>query len=219
MDRFMNWFEGLSDRMAGFIRRRVNYLGDPESMIAAFILTVWTVLGSMWAGWPAILFTLAVTWTLHALAVESGNHVLLWLATSVLLVLIVISSQTAFGGLPPILLAVAGGTALGHNELVRLNYTRRRNAVVHDGVFRASAIAVGGASLIGLLGVTLAQLSASGEQRNWLWMPAAVGLLLVIGFALAIAPARQGGNPKVERWQPGQRIPPQPLGKEDLEQF
>ncbi len=219
MDGLVNWFNGLGDRLAGWTRRRVEYQGDPESMVGAFIVTVWTVLGAFWAGWPAILIMLAILWTLHAASVESGNHVVLWLTTAALLVMIVIASQTLFGGLPPMLLALAGATALAHNELVRLNYTRRRNAVVHDSVFRASAFGIGGAALIGIIGVGLSQVAASGGQRNWLWMPAAVGLLMALGFALAIGPARRAGNTKVERWQPGQRIPPQPLGKEDLEQF
>lgn len=219
MDQLLNFFAQLGDRMVAFFQRRVERLSDPESMIAAFIVTVWTVLASLWGGWPVMLVLLLVTWTLHAMAVESGNHVVLWLTTSALLILIVIASQTVFGGLPPILLAAAGATALAHNELVRLNYSRRRNAVVHDGVFQTSILAVAAASLIGIVGIALAEIAADGSERSWLWMPAAVGMLMLIGFALSIAPARRASEANAERWQPGDRIPPQPLGRDELEPY
>jgi hypothetical protein len=188
-------------------------------MIGAFIVTVWTVLAGIWGGWVVILILLAMAWTLHIIAVESGNHVVLWLTTSALLMLIVIASQTVFGGLPPILLAAAGSTALAHNELVRLNYSRRRGAVVHDAVFQASALALTGASVIGIVGVALAEIARSGGQRSWLWMPVAVAALMLIGYGLSIAPARRPVKANAERWQPGDRIPPQPLGREETEQF
>lgn len=219
MDQFSDWVMGLNDRLRGWTRRRVEYQGDPESMVGAFIVTVWTVLASIWAGWPIVLVMLAIMWVLHGAAVESGSHVLLWIATSALLIAIVVASQVIFNGLPPVLLALAGATALGHNELIRLNYSRRRNSIVHDGVFQSSGIAVAAAAAVGAFGIGLAQLAAGGGQRNWLWMPAAVGILMVIGFALAVAPTHRAGKAKIDRWQPGQRIPPQPLGKEDLEQF
>ncbi len=219
MDRLTTWFNSLGDRLTGFVLRRAERLGNPESMIGAFIVTVWTVLAGMWGGWVVILLFLLVTLSLHAMAVESGNHVVLWLTTSAMLILIVIASQTVFGGLAPVLLAAAGATALAHNELVRINYARRRNAIVHDAVFQSSALALAGASLIGIVGVALAEVASGGGQRSWLWMPGAVVLLLVIGFALAIGPTRRATEASRQRWQPGDRIPPQPLAPDDLEQF
>lgn len=219
MDGLLNWFQGLPDRLVAFVLRRVDRGTDPESMIGAFIVTVWTVLAGMWGGWILILILLGMVWTLHIIAVESGNHVVLWLTTSALLMLIVIASQTVFGGLPPILLAAAGATALAHNELVRLNYSRRRGAVVHDAVFHASALALTGASVIGIIGVALAEVARSGGERSWLWMPVAVVALMLIGYGLSIGPARKTAKANAERWQPGDRIPPQPLGREDPEQF
>ncbi len=219
MDAIVNFFVGLGDRLTGWFITRVERLTDPESMMAAFIVTVWSVLAGMQGGWLVILIVLAVTWTLHALAVESGNHVVLWLTTSALLIVIVIASQAVFGGLPPVLLAAAGATALAHNELVRINYTRRRNAVVHDGVFHASALAICGAGVIGIIGVAMAEIAAAGGERSWLWMPAAVGALMLVGFGLSIGPARRSAEANAERWQPGERIPPQPLGRDETEQY
>ncbi len=219
MDAIVNFFVGLGDRLTGWFITRVERLTDPESMMAAFIVTVWSVLAGMQGGWLVILIVLAVTWTLHALAVESGNHVVLWLTTSALLIVIVIASQAVFGGLPPVLLAAAGATALAHNELVRINYTRRRNAVVHEEVFHASGLGLAGAALIGVAGIAVTTIASSSGERSWLWMPAAVGVLMLLGYGLAIAPARKASKASKERWQPGERIPPQPLGREDLERF
>ncbi|MGB5756619.1 MAG: hypothetical protein WBM50_06865, partial [Acidimicrobiales bacterium] len=67
--------------------------------------------------------------------------------------------------------------------------------------------------------VALAEVASGGGQRSWLWMPGAVVLLLVIGFALAIGPTRRATEASRQRWQPGDRIPPQPLAPDDLEQF
>ncbi len=219
MDRLIAWLTSLGDRLTGFVWRRARRMGNAESMIGAFIVTVWTVLAGMWGGWMVILVLLLVTLTLHTVAVESGNHVVLWLTTSALLILIVIASQTVFGGLAPVILAAAGSTALAHNELVRINYTRRRKATVHDAVFQSSGLALAGASLIGIVGVALAEVAAGGGQRSWLWMAGAVLLLLAIGFGLAIGPTRRATAAGSRRWQPGDRIPPQPLAPDDLERF
>jgi hypothetical protein len=216
---FLDWFSTAGERLSAWAWQRVEYLTDSETMIGAFIVTVWTVLGSMWAGWIGMLILLIVMLTLHGVAVESGSHVLLWIVTSALLVMIVLASQTVFGGLPPVFLALAGATALAHNDLVRLNYTRRRSAVVDDEVFRSAILGLCGVALIGIVAVGLAQVAAGGGERSWLWMPAAVGLLMALGFGLAIGPAGRGSPRKSDRWQPGQRIPPQPLGREDLDQF
>ena len=209
----------FNDRFISFLVHHVNQLKDPESMIALFIATLWAVFAGAWGGWVVILIFAVIIWTLHVLSVETGSHVVLWLTTSALLVLIIIGSEATFGGLSAVLLAAGGATALAYNELVRLNYTRRRNAVVDESVFVASALGLGGAAGIGIIGVGLAQAFADGQERTWVWMPAAVGALMLVGFALAIGPIRRANEASKQRWQPGERIPPQPLGKDDLEQF
>lgn len=219
MDAFLNWLADLSNRMGDYLARHFDLLRDPESMIGLFIVTLWSVFAGAFGGWVAILIILFIAWVLHFLAVESGNHVVLWLTTVALLVLIVISSAATFNGLSPILLAAAGSTALVHNELVRINYTRRRNAVVHPEVFHASGIGLAAAAGIAVAGVTVSAIASDGSERSWLWMPAAVGVLMLVGFGLAIGPARRASQASKERWQPGDRIPPQPLGSEDLEHF
>ncbi len=214
-----NALDRTVQRFTDWTRRHFVLLGDPESMIALFIVTVWATLAAARGGWMVLVIVLAISWAAHAVAVESGNHVLLWLSTALLLVLIIVASESNFDGLPPVLLAAAGTTALAHNELVRLNYTRRRKAVVHAEVFSASAFGVGCAAILATVGVAVATVADDGSERSWLWVPIAVGVLMLIGFALTITPARRSSKASKERWQPGDRIPPQPLANEDMEHF
>ena len=213
----MAWLRGLGRRLSDWFVRHGRLLTDPESMVGWFIVTLWCVLAGLEGGVAAMVILLAVGWFVHAAAVESGSHVLLWLATAMLLILVVVASQLTFGGLSPVLLAGAGASALLHNELVRLNYTRRRNALVHEAVYHASGLALAGAATVGIVGVAIIQILATGGQRTWLWMPATAGLLLLIGFALALGPLRKATESSKERWMPGKRIPPQPLKREVTE--
>lgn len=214
-----NSVDRMLQRIGDGATRHAVLLRDPESMIGLFIVTLWATLAAVNGGWLVVVIVLTIAWAAHAVAVESGNHVLLWLSTAMVLVLIIVAAESTFGGLPPVLLAAAGATALAYNELVRLNYTRRRNAVVHADVFNASALGVGGAALLGVVGVTVATVADDGSERSWLWVPIAVGALMLIGFVLTIAPARRTSKASKERWQPGDRIPPQPLANEDIGQF
>ncbi len=210
----MEWFNSIGRRIASWFVHHGSLLTDPESMVGWFIVTLWCVLAGFTGGVLVMVILLAIGWFVHAAAVESGNHVTLWLTTAMLLILIVLASQLTFDGLPPVLLAAAGSTALIHNELVRLNYTRRRNAVVHEAVYHGSGLAMAAAVAIGVVGVALLQIFSSGGQRTWLWMPAAAGALMAIGFALALGPLRKATESSKERWMPGDRIPPQPLKSE-----
>lgn len=213
----MEWFSRLGRRITGWVRHHGSLLTDPESMVGWFIVTLWCVLAGFEGGVLVMVILLAIGWFVHAAAVESGNHVLLWLTTALLLILIVLASQLTFDGLPPVLLAAAGATALVHNELVRLNYARRRNALVHEAVYHGSSLAMAAAVGIGVVGVALLQIFSSGGQRTWLWMPAAAGALMLVGFGLAIGPLRKATDSSKERWLPGGRIPPQPLKSEPTE--
>ena len=76
--------------------------------------------------------------------------------------MVVVASATTLDDLPPALLAAAGATVLTHNELVRLNYTRRRSALVDPDVFQVSAIALTAAGVLAVLGVAVADAFAGG---------------------------------------------------------
>jgi hypothetical protein len=220
VDRLIDALDALGRRVRAGLLRHVERLQDPESMVGAFIMTVWSLLAGMWAGVWGILILLIIGWLLHIAAVESGNHVMLWLATAGLLVFVVLASATFFGGLPPVLLAAAGATALAHNELVRLNYARRRRAVVDDSAFHASGLGLTIVGAMAVVGVAIAEAVSSGTgNRSWLWMPVAVGALMAVGFALAFVPTLRATGASKERYQPGERIPPQPLAREEPEHF
>ncbi len=197
----------------GHIESVVRY---PESVLGLLLYSVWAVLAGLWTGWIGIVLLLIIGWLLHAGAVESGNHVMLWLSTAVLLTYVVVASEASFGGLPPAVLAVAGTTVLAHNELVRIGYGRRRRAVLHEQVFQASSLALVLCGALAVLAVAITDLVNQGSERSWLWMVAAVAMLFALGLALAIAPSFASNDASRKRWRPGARIPPQPLPQSDL---
>lgn len=212
LDRAADRVGSLWSRLARAGIRHARLLGDPESMIGALIMTVWSALVGMEAGTIGLVAALVVGWALHAAAVETGSHVALWLATAGLLIMVVVASASTFDGLPPVLLAAAGTTVLAHNELVRLNYTRRRRAEIDDEVFPTSALAVAAAGLLGVVGVAVAQVLGGSSDRTWLWMPVATGVLMAIAFGLSTLPTRRAPEASRERWNPGARLPPPPSG-------
>ena len=219
MSRILHALDAWGRRLQDRLLHHVELLGDPESMIGAFIMTVWAILAGMWGGVWGVLIVLAIGWLLHIAAVESGNHVMLWLATAGLLAFVVVASATFFDGLPPVMLAAAGTTTLAHNELVRLNYARRRRAVIDDSAYRASGSGLAIVGAMGVLGVAVADAVGSQDDRSWLWMPVAVGVLMAVGLALAVLPTLRATQASKERYEPGVRIPPQPLAREEPEHF
>ena len=206
----MAWFERAGQRLLDAVVRHARLLADPESMAAALIMTVWAALAGLTAGTVGVALAVIVAWFLHGAAVESGSHVSLWLATAGLLILVVVASAVTLGGLHPVLLAAAGATVLAHNELIRLNYTRRRRAEVDPEIFRSSALAVTIAGVLAVIGVAVTNALASGDDRSWLWVPVATAALMTIGFGLSLLPARRAPDGSRHRWLPGERIPPPP---------
>ncbi len=206
------------DRVTAFFARHIPLLIDPESVVAAFIMTFWSVITGAQGGWITILMLFGSSMLLHIVTIEHANYVLTWMTNSWLLLLVVLGAELTFDGLPHWLLAVAGTSVLGYNELLRINQLRRRNAVIHEQVFHAAGLAVGGAGLLATVGIAVAQVLDIGGGRNWLWLPAAVFVLLAIGFLLTVGPTRGRSEADKERWEPGERIPPQPLASDNLEQ-
>lgn len=208
---------GLLERINNRILFHVRLLADPESMLGWFIVTIWAVLAGLDGQLLALVVLIAVAWFIHGLAVETGNHVMLWMATAMLLILIVLASELTFNGLGPLALAAAGSTALVHSELIRLNFARRRNATIDRSIYASSTLALGATAVIGLVGVALVEGFSAGSNRPWLWMPLAVAGILAIGYALTLIPARGSVAANRQRWEPGTRIPPQPLRSDALD--
>lgn len=215
MNRIVDPVNNAGLRLLDAVVRHARLLGDPESMAAALIMTVWAALAGLSAGTLGVVVALIVAWFLHGAAVETGSHVSLWLATAGLLILVVVASSVTLDGLHPVLLAGAGATVLAHNELIRLNYTRRRRAEVDPEVFRSSGVAITAAGVMAVAGVALANGLAADDQRSWLWMPLATGALLLLGIGLSLLPTWRAPEASRQRWLPGERIPPPP---QDLRQ-
>ena len=195
--------------------QRMVRFAAPEVIAGALIAITWTILAVL--GSVPLLLTvvlMAISLLIHLAAVESGNHALLWATTGWLLILMIIAAEGTFGGLRPLSYAIASLTILGHNELVRVSYARRRGAEVDEEVYVASAIGVGLAGVVAVIGIGGAQALAGATGRTWLWMPAAALVLIALGALLTVLPARNAPRPHRHRWRPGDRIPPQPLGQE-----
>lgn len=192
---------------------------DPEAIAGSMIMLVWSGLAGIQLGLIAMLFLMGFALTMHLLAVETGHFVMLFFATATLLVLIVAVFQIEVLSLTRSSLvawAVMGVSALTYNELVRLNYSRRRAAVVDNDIFIWSAVGLGGAVLFAFIGTGLAQITSSGSNRTWLWSALAAGALFMCGFGFAIGPTIGKSKQGDYKWGPGERIPPQPAPDDDI---
>ncbi len=195
-------------RFVGGVVRHVRMLVDPESMLAALIVTIWAALAGMSLGTIGVVSAVIIAWFLHGAAVETGNHVSLWLSTAALLILVVVASATTLGGPHPVILAAAGASVLAHNELVRLNYTRRRYARVESTIFESSAVSLVLAAVLAMFGAGIVDVLVGSGNRTWLWMPIATGALLAVALGLSTLPTRRASEASRQRWLPGERLPP-----------
>jgi hypothetical protein len=218
-----NW----QDRLASWAVRQRTGLFSLESVVGVVIVTLWAVLAGAPGGVLGLSICFGIGLIAHWLAIETGSHGALWASTVVVLGLILIAGARL--PLPPLALTVMTGTALVHNEMIRINGSRRR-AQVDIEVFHASALAVVAAVALAIGAVALAvslslNLGASvafdetlddvtdlgSGDRSWLWVPLAVGSLVAVAAALAALPALRSKRSANRRWQPGERLPPPPL--------
>ena len=199
-------------RIDDWLRHFVVHHTTLEWLIGLVIMLVWAVIAfaslGLLAGFAAVLFGVV----LHFVAMETGSHVWLWFATAAVLVYALVAYSAVLEPLGPLMLAVGGASALAYNESVRVNYSRRRGAKVDSSVFTSSVLAVVVATITGMLGVGLAIILNNQVDRDWLWMPAAVLTLIAVAYALVILPTVRAPEISHHRWEPGTRIPPQPLG-------
>ncbi len=199
-------------------RTRLGRLETPEVLLGALITAGWAAAAAValtGAGRTAITVgaavgAVAVALWLHLAAVDSGHHSLSWMSTGVTVLCVVLALARRDAGALPF--AAGGVLALAHNELIRLSYTRRRDAVVDGGVPRGALVGLLASSSLALAGIGLAQAVSGGTGRSWLWMPATVGVLVLAAMVLTVAPVRRAPTPSRDRWRPGDRIPPPPAG-------
>lgn len=214
------WFRFVGKRWAAIAdrwRTRLKWFAAPEVVISSLIVVFWAALATVGLGSALVLLSVvAVSLFVHLAAVESGNHSLTWLATGLVLLLTITAASTFFGGLQPISYTLAALLALAHNELVKLNLARRRSAVIDEDVYIASAISLAMVGLVSGVGIGVAQRLAQSSDRSWLWVAATAGVLTVAAVLLTTLPGRKAPPGLRDRWRPGDRIPPQPLGEVDL---
>ena len=205
----------MTGRFSG-LRSRLGRLDTPEVVLGALITAGWAAAAAVALTGAALsVVTLAaaagavaaVLW-LHLAAVDTGHHSLSWMSTGVTVLCVVLALARRDAGALPF--AAGGVTALAHNELIRLSYTRRREAVVDRGVPRGALLGLIASAVLALAGTGLAQAVSGGTGRSWVWMPATVGVLVLATMVLTVAPVRRAPVPSRDRWRPGDRIPPPP---------
>lgn len=196
-------------------------LAVPEVFVGLAIVTVWGLAVS--DGSPlAALFSVTILMGAFIIAVRSGMHFFLWVLCLLTILAVAISfGVTIFGswGSPVVLgfVALLGATSvLALMQTVRAYHARRRGAVVDESIIWTPLIGVGICGLV--TGITLAALVrlAQGPPRSWIWVPVATVAVFAAGFALTLLPTRTATDTSDKRWTPGERVPPSPLGNDQL---
>ena len=210
-----------SERLAALRRRwqeRMQRFATVEVIAGVLVMSTWAALATVGLGSLIIVVVVvAISVWLHLAAVETGGHSMMWLATGLVLGFIVMTSGAVFGGLEPVSYTVAAMTALIHNELIRLSHARRRQANIDEQIYVNAAVGIGLVAVAAVVGIGLAQPLTRSTGRSWLWMPAASAVLIAVVAALMLVPGRKTKASSRQRWRPGDRIPPQPLGRSELE--
>ena len=195
---------------------RANRFATTEVIAGAVIMVTWSLLATIGARWlPITLIAVAIGLWLHLAAVETGSHLMMWMATGLVLGYVVLADAGFFGGLSAASYTAAAVSAVVHNELIRVSHARRRRGLIQDLVFQKVAVGLALVAVTTVGSMAVAQRLAEADDRAWWWMPVAIGVVLVLGAILSIAPARNAPPGQRDRWRPGDRIPPQPLGREE----
>ncbi|MFV0523038.1 MAG: hypothetical protein ACK5RL_00880 [Acidimicrobiales bacterium] len=214
-------------------RRRVGWiLRQPESIGAVAMVVFAAGIPSLLVSWVSLLL-LPLFLLLHYATVAGGNHVLLWLTTGVVFLEGLIA-LAGLAGTETVVFAAIGLLAFAYNDLTRLSFLRRRDAVVDPGVIIRALVglgAVAGCTLVGALALQTADPSGGGSLPSGFWLLGLAGVV-VIALVLMVAPPRRGTDrrvtavprqpssaaprPRLLRWTPGDRIPPQPLGRDEI---
>ena len=190
-------------------RRRLAALATPETALGCAIGAGWAVLASIeLLPVSLVAFIVLLTIAVNLVTVDSGNFTLLGITTGWLLLLIVVSTRSVLDDADPILFTIAGFSALVHNELVRVAYARRRNAVIDRSALASSATGIGLVGLLATIGIGTSEPLAEAVGRSWLWMPVGVAVVGLVALAFAVVPTIGAPTAHKDRWRPGDRIPP-----------
>ncbi len=199
---------GIRQRIDAWRSNFVNHHTQPEWLGGLSIMLLSAVVAfadsGLLFGAGAVIFGVI----LHYVAMESGSHTWMWLATGAVLLYVFVAYVVLLSGFGPLALTAGGASALAYNETVRVNHMRRRDAKIDPSVFTGSAVAVAVSTGIGLAGIGATVAIGDGAQRAWLWMPAAALTLSVVAYLLVIVPTIRAPANSDRRWVPGMRLPP-----------
>lgn len=206
------WRDGtmaaMQERAVNWRSNFVNHHTHPEWLLGLTIMLLWAVIAFANAGLlfgaGAVVFGVI----LHYVAMETGSHSWMWLATAAVLLYVMVAYVVLLADAGPLALTFGGASALAYNETIRINHMRRREAVIDPSVFIGSTVAVTVTTIIALLGIGASVLTGDGPERTWLWMPAAVITLFAVAYVLVIVPTIGTPRNSDRRWVPGTRIPP-----------
>ncbi len=217
MSRLQAWSD--SPRIVAWRRRwliRGQHFTKTEVVASSLIIATWAIGATVAAGWlPLVLMAVGIGLWVHLAAVETGSHIMMWLATALVLGFVVMAGVTLFTDLSAVSYSMAGVIALAHNELIRLNHARRRQALIDEEVYFRAGTGMGMVAVVTVGAIAVAEPISERDGVTWWWMPLGIIILLATAVALAVLPARKAPPSNRHRWRPGDRIPPQPLGNSE----
>ncbi len=193
---------------------RQSLLSTPEFGVASLVLAFWAIILVPIVG---VLFTL-IAWgvvfgigeLLLYLTVRKGDHGFLALTAIYTLCVAWPALVVQDWGLP-MSLVIAGASALFITDLVRLNFARRRDAVVDASLVTSTLLMTGAVTAMSLFSFSLVLgLADESGNRSWIWMPVISGLLLAVAGVAFFALSRSPAKSKTRNWKPGETMLPPP---------
>ncbi len=189
-------------------------LSTPEFMVASLILFFWTVVLIPITGLVLTLFLwgglFGVGELFLYLSIKNGSHG--FLTTTALYTLAISTlAVSVHEWLMPLSLILAGSSALFVTDLARLNFARRRDAVLPASLVASTLLMTGTVTVVSLLsfGLLLGLADESGN-RSWLWVPAIAGVLLALTAGATFILSRSSAHSQAGRWKPGDTMLPPP---------
>ena len=189
-------------------------LSTPEFVVASLILLFWTVVLIPITGLVLTLLLWAGVFGVGEfflyLSVKNGSHG--FLTTTALYTLAISALAVSIHEWSmPLSLILAGSSALFVTDLARLNFARRRDAVLPASLVASTLLTTGAVTVVSLLsfGLLLGLADESGD-RSWLWVPAIAGVLLVLTAGATFVLSRSSARSEAGRWKPGDTMLPPP---------
>ncbi len=189
----------------------------PEAIGACTIAGFWTLSLLLLGGsivaiiFISLLAIAAVGATI--VAVDAGSAAMSFMV-GVYLTIVGSATMTSLD-LGPLGIVVVAVSIMLYLDLLRLSFARRRTDGLDDALFVRT---IGSSAIVGVLSVLSIVIaltvtggdSAGDSSRSWLWVPMAIGVIIVPAVVLVIASGRRSGQYDKRRWRPGERMLPQP---------